>query len=63
MKQEVTRIFNDLDTYRDYCRYEGKVFNEAALYNKRDPNWQAYERYKNYLRVKARNKNQPQRRQ
>jgi hypothetical protein len=41
----VEQIFNDLDKYRDFCRYEGKVFNESALYNKRDGNWQLYEKY------------------
>jgi len=51
----VNKIFNDLDAYRDYCRFEGKVFDEAALYNKEDPNWQAYQKYQGYLRAKARN--------
>ena len=50
----VRKIFDDLDTYRDYCRFEGKVYDEKALYNKKDPNWQAYEKYQNYLRAKAR---------
>ena len=50
-----TRVFNDLDAYRDYCRYEGKVFNEKALYNKQDINWQAYQKYLGWLRAKARN--------
>lgn len=50
-----TKVFNDLDAYRDYCRFEGKVFNEKALYNKQDQNWQAYQRYQNYLRMKNRN--------
>jgi hypothetical protein len=49
------KVFNDLDKYRDYCRFEGKVFDEKALYNKKDANWQAYEKYQNYLRAKARN--------
>jgi hypothetical protein len=49
------KVFNDLDKYRDYCRFEGKVFNEKALYNKKDVNWQAYEKYQNWLRAKARN--------
>ena len=26
-----TKVFNDLDAYRDYCRFEGKVYNEKAL--------------------------------
>ena len=49
------KVFNDLDAYRDYCRFEGKVFNEAALYKKEDPNWQAYEKWRNYIRMKTRN--------
>lgn len=52
--QTVRKIFEDLDAYRDWCRFEGKVFDEKALYNKKDTNWQAYEKYKNYLRAKAR---------
>ena len=50
-----TKVFNDLDAYRDYCRFEGKVFDEAALYNKQDPNWIAYQKYQGWLRAKARN--------
>lgn len=50
----VRKIFDDLDSYRDYCRFEGKVFDEKALYNKEDLNWQAYEKYQNYLRAKSR---------
>lgn len=50
----VSSIFNDLDQYRDYCRFEGKVFDEKALYKKTDPNWQAYQKYQHYLRVKER---------
>lgn len=45
---KVEQIFHDLENYQDYCRFEGKVYNEAALYNRKDPNWQAYERYLNY---------------
>jgi hypothetical protein len=48
----VAKIFNDLDAYRDYCRFEGKKFDEKALYKKSDPNWQAYERYRGWLRAK-----------
>jgi len=52
----VAKIFADLEAYKDWCRFEGKVFDEAALYNKKDSNWQAYGKYQNYLRAKARNK-------
>jgi hypothetical protein len=50
------KVFNDLDEYRDYCRFEGKVFNEKALYNRDDKNWQSYLKYQNYLRAKSRAK-------
>ena len=51
----VNKVFNDLDQYRDYCRFEGKVFDEKALYKKNDPNWIAYQKYLGWLRAKARN--------
>jgi len=53
--QAVNKIFNDLDAYRNYCRSEGKVFDEAALYKKTDPNWIAYQKYQGWIRAKARN--------
>lgn len=53
----VNKIFDDLDAYRDWCRFEGKVFDEKALYNKKDANWRAYEKYQGWLRAKARNAN------
>ena len=51
----IDKIFNDLDEYKDYCRFNGKVYDEAALYRKADPNWQAFEKYRGWLRAKARN--------
>lgn len=45
----VNKIFDDLDDYLNWCRSEGKVYNEAALYNKDDSNWQQYEKYVSYL--------------
>ena len=51
----VNKVFNDLEAYLDWCRFEGKVFNEAALYNKEDTNWQAYQKYQGWIRAKARN--------
>jgi hypothetical protein len=43
----VNKIFNDLDNYRDFCRFygSGRVFNEKALYNNRDRNWRDYQEY------------------
>ena len=43
MKNEVTKIYNDLDTYRDFCREEGFRFNEADLYNPKSY-WGLYDR-------------------
>jgi len=51
----VNKIFDDLDKFRDYCRFEGKPFNEADLYKKDSWVWQAYQKYQNYLRAKSRN--------
>ena len=39
----IRKVFNDLDKFRDYCRFEGKVFNEKALYKNEDPVWIAYQ--------------------
>ena len=51
----VDKVFDDLDKFRDYCRFEGKPFDEADLYNDKAWVWQAYQKYLNYLRAKARN--------
>ena len=55
----VDKIFDDLEKFRDYCRFEGKPFNEADLYKKDAWVWQAYQKYQNYLRAKARNDSKP----
>ena len=49
---QYTKVFNDLDKFRDYCRFEGKVFNEADLYKKEAPVWEAYQKYQGWLRAK-----------
>ena len=54
-REAYVKVFNDLDKFRNYCRFEGKVFNEADLYKKDAPVWQAYQKHQNYLRAKARN--------
>ena len=38
----VRKIFDDLDRFRDYCRYECKVFKEASLYKKGDRVCESY---------------------
>jgi len=44
-----------LDKFRDFCRFEGKVFNEKDLYCKDAPVWIAYNKHQGWLRAKARN--------
>ena len=51
----VRRVFDDLDKFRDFCRFEGKVFNEKDLYKKDAPVWIAYQKHQGWLRAKARN--------
>ena len=43
-REAYTKVFNDLDKFRDYCRFEGKVFNEEELYKKDAIVWQAYQK-------------------
>ena len=51
----VNKIFDDLDKFRDFCRFEGKVFNEADLYKEDSPVWVAYKKHQGWLRAKTRN--------
>ena len=55
----VRRVFDDLEKFRDFCRFEGKVFNEADMYKKEAPVWIAYQKYQGWIRAKARNGNKP----
>lgn len=54
-REAYTKVFNDLDKFRDFCRFEGKVFNEKDLYKNESPVWQAYQKHQGWLRAKARN--------
>ena len=45
----VDQIFRDLDAYRNWCRFEGKCYNEKDLYNERSQLWSQYKRYQHYL--------------
>jgi hypothetical protein len=37
MKPEVSKIFDDLEAYREFCKEQGYNFNEAHLYNEKTP--------------------------
>ena len=38
----IRKIFDDLDAFRDYCRFEGEYFHESSLYKKGDRVWESY---------------------
>lgn len=42
MKQEVVKIFDDLEAFQDFCRFELREFNPAELYRRDAPNYGAY---------------------
>ena len=52
----VNKMFNDLEELHNFCRTEGYPFNEADLYKKDARVWQAFTKYKNWIRSKNRNK-------
>ena len=39
---EVVKIFDDLDKFRDFCRFEGYRFNEKDLYSNKSRSYQAF---------------------
>ncbi len=44
----IEKIFDELDRFRDFCRYEGKPYREESLYRDHDPVWKDYKRYLAY---------------
>jgi hypothetical protein len=42
MKPEVNRIFDDLESFHNFCRFELREFNPAELYKKDAPNYGAF---------------------
>ena len=38
----IVKIFDDLEAYLDFCRFELRDFNPAELYKKDSENWKAY---------------------
>lgn len=56
----INKVFNDLEEFRDFCRFEGYVFNEADLYKYDSRAWQAFSRNKNKGKY---NKSRPKGRQ
>lgn len=42
MKPEVTKIYDDLEAFHDYCRFELLPFEPANLYNRKSEVWNQY---------------------
>jgi hypothetical protein len=59
MKPEVTRIFDDLDNWLDYCRFNMIAFVPSDLY--RSQEYRNFQRGQEYLERKARREGRPQR--
>ena len=41
-RPDVVKVFDDLDKYLDFCRFELRDFNPADLYNKGSENYRAF---------------------
>ena len=49
-RPDIVKVFDDLDNYRDFCRFELCKFDEKDLYNSASPEW------RNFLNSAKRNK-------
>jgi hypothetical protein len=47
MKPEVTKLFDDLEAYLDYCKINMLKFDEKDLY--RSEQYRRFEKYRNWL--------------
>ena len=41
-RPDIVKIFDDLEKFHDYCRFEMVEFNEANLYNRDSQIWNNY---------------------
>ena len=41
-RPDVVKVFDDLEAYHNWCRFELREFNPAELYKKDAPNYSAY---------------------
>jgi hypothetical protein len=39
----IVKIFQDLEAYQDFCRFELRNFDPADLYKRDNENWKAYQ--------------------
>ena len=54
-KPEVNKIFDDLDAYRDYCRFNMLKFDERDLY--RSEQYRKFEKHRQWQARQAENQN------
>ena len=59
MKPEVSKIFDDLEAWHDYCRFNMIAFVPSDLY--RSQEYRNFQRGQEYLERKARREGRPQR--
>ena len=52
MKPEVTKVFDDLDRWLDYCRFNLLNYDEKDMY--RSPEYRRFQQEQEYLERKAR---------
>ena len=53
----IRTIFDDLDEFHDFCRFNGHVFNEKDLYKMNTPSYSAFKKHQTWLKAKARKAN------
>ena len=52
MSPEVTKIYNDLDAWLNYCRFNMIKYDEADLYNNKSFTYRQYTKYISKKQVK-----------
>jgi hypothetical protein len=50
------KLFEDLNKFRDYCRFNGKVFDESHLYKNSSEVWRSYQHFLKHGPFKSRKK-------
>ena len=56
-REAYNKVFEDLEKFRDYCRFEAKPFDEKSLYKKGDRNWESYLSFQKYQGRQKRRRN------
>lgn len=52
----IDQVFDDLEKFLNYCRFEGKVFDETYLYNEKSQVWMSYKKWDYWKQNKHKNK-------